>query len=325
MTKLKKLDQSLEENLNKKFHNHPLLLTCQQVFRHYMATMDNFDYTSEKLFIEVADVIDNILEAPDDAPVYLDTKWDNLKIKLKQQNCPTPSQNDLNIVCGILFYTVAATMSLHWREYYNTEIVNILVNIVNNEKVFTKIDEERRIIQDLCKHTESLEDWINNYDDCEAWLSDEINDALIVAPEHKTPNLSKNNFKPTPCTFIKTGTVVDANITLMYQYLTEHKWIAQSTTPEEFLSIFSGKTSSAKIKWNKSAGILRDLFKMMIDEKIISCPEGYGYQKIVSSHFIDMDGNYITKINSGYSGKKVQSEISNILILLKTTYNINED
>lgn len=176
---LKNLEKSQEEKLRSRFREHPLLLTCQRAFRHYMASMESFNFTSEDLFVEAATVIDEIFDAPTDAIQYIEDLWDNLKIKLKGRTQPVPSQTDLNTVCSVLFYVVAATMSLHWREYYNKEIVGLLRQLVEKKGLFIDEDEQKEIIENLCKHSEGLEAWINEYEDSEEWLTDEIAETSV--------------------------------------------------------------------------------------------------------------------------------------------------
>ena len=195
MTTLKKLKESPAQRIRNKFHDHPLLQTCQQVFRHYMAEMNSFDFTSEDLFIEVANVIDAIFDNPSFANEYIEEMWDNLKIELKTRENPAPPQEDLNTVCGVLFYIVAAVLSLHWREYYNTKMVKQLCKIVEQKAIFSKNGEQEEIIKNLCKHAEGLEDWINEYDESEEWLSDEIDfslkDKMLFAAAVTNPQKSE--------------------------------------------------------------------------------------------------------------------------------------
>lgn len=180
---LKNLEKSQVEKLRSKFREHPLLLTCQQAFRHYMASMESFNFTSEDLFVEAAIAIDEVFDSPTDAPQYLEDLWDNLKIKLKSRTQPVPSQSDLNTVCSVLFYVIAATMSLHWREYYSKEVVNLLRRKVEKERMLTDEDEQNEIIKNLCKHSEGLEEWINEYEDSGVWLTDEIETCLASFQE----------------------------------------------------------------------------------------------------------------------------------------------
>lgn len=180
---LKNLEKSQVEKLRSKFREHPLLLTCQQAFRHYMASMESFNFTSEDLFVEAAIAIDEVFDSPTDAPQYIEDLWDNLKIKLKSRTQPIPSQADLNTVCGVLFYVVAATMSLHWRECYNKEIVGLLRQIVGKKGFCVNEEEQKDIIENLCKHSEGLEDWINEYEVSGVWLKDEIETCLASFQE----------------------------------------------------------------------------------------------------------------------------------------------
>ena len=143
--------------------------------------------------------------------------------------------------------------------------------------------------------------------------------------QSRKPESRKADWKPVTATFIKDGAVLNANITLVFQFLVEKKWIANHSNPDAFLALFSGNTSDKTIVWLKAKGVLRDLFKMLIDEKIISCPEGYSYLQITSSHFTDKDGNYLTDLNTGYTGKKIQTDLSHILVLMKAKYQNDND
>ena len=189
---LKNLEKSQVEKLRSKFREHPLLLTCQQAFRHYMASMESFNFTSEDLFVEAAIAIDEILESPTDALQYLEDLWDNLKIKLKSRTQPVPPQDDLNTVCSVLFYVISATMSLHWREYYSKEVVGLLRQKVEKERMLTDESEQNDIIENLCKYSEGLEEWINGYEDSGDWLTDEIEACLRKRkPEPKEEGSTK--------------------------------------------------------------------------------------------------------------------------------------
>lgn len=190
--RLKKSEASQAEKLRHKFHDHPLLLTCQNVFHHYMADISQFDFTSEDLFFVAAKVIDEIFEDPTDAPQYINGLWDNVKIELKKDAIVFPPQEDLNSVCKVLFYVVAATLSLHWKAYYNTTLVSLLYEVVDEKRLFNEKKEQRVIIANLCKHAEALEGWINRYEDSREWLTDEIEACLRRRkPEPKEEDSTK--------------------------------------------------------------------------------------------------------------------------------------
>lgn len=193
---LKKLSLNLQERLKDRFRDHPLMQTCQKVFLHYMASMEQFDFTAEDLFVEVSEVIDSILGNPQGARQYLENLWDTLKIKLKRKAPTPPPQADLEMVCGVLYYVVAAIFCLHWREFYNTELVKMLRDTVERKRLFA--DDEEEIISNLCHHADALDDWINHYDDSDKWLSDEIDNVLNPEANAK-PDEGTQNEPPTIC------------------------------------------------------------------------------------------------------------------------------
>ena len=173
-----------------------------------------------------------------------------------------------------------------------------------------------------------LKDWVNDYiDNPSLWLTEEIDIALTPPLNVRQVKLEsrKADFNPVTATFIKGGTVLNANITLVFQFLVERNGLPTILIPMLFLALFSGKNSDKTIVWLKAKGVLHDLFKMLIDKNIISCPEGYSYLQITSSHFTDKDGNYLTDLNSGYKGKKIQTDLSHILVLMKAKYQNQDD
>lgn len=294
---LKTLNPSPAERLRSRFHDHPLLLTCEQTFRHYMASMELFDFTVEELFVEVADVLDTIFSDPTCAPKYLQGLWDELKIKMKSNARTTSPQKDLDMVCGVLFYVVAATLSLHWREYYNTELVSVLRSIVEKRGLFSGKEEQEQIISNLCSHAEGLDKWINEYDDSEEWLSDEIEEALMVKQPKKK---EKAKFTPIGQTFTKSVQITDVQLRIIGHRLAVAKKLDSSCSAENWKKLFSGVDSMFTINWLGRPGELRDLFDMLTKERDGSndgyLSPRYGYQKIVQSHFTDKNGEYFTDL-----------------------------
>ena len=294
---LKTLNPSPAERLRSRFHDHPLLLTCEQTFRHYMASMELFDFTVEELFVEVADVLDTIFSDPTCAPKYLQGLWDELKIKMKSNARTTSPQKDLDMVCGVLFYVVAATLSLHWREYYNTELVSVLRSIVEKRGLFSGKEEQEQIISNLCSHAEGLDKWINEYDDSEVCLSDEIEEALAAKQPKKK---EEKKFIPIGQTFTKSVQITDVQLRIIGQRLSLAKKLDSSCSAENWEKLFSGVDSRFTINWLGHPGELRDLFDMLTKKRDGSndgyLSPHYGYQKIVQSHFTDKNGEYFTDL-----------------------------
>lgn len=319
---LKKLEQSPLERLKNKFHDHPLLLTCQKAFRHYMANLDSFDFTAEELFVEVADVLDKIFEEPDTSSQFVNGLWDELKIGLKEKKRSMPPQQDLDVVCGIICYVVAAALSLHWREYYKHDVSCLLTDLILNKKIFSQ-EEEEQIIKNLCVNAQRLKEWINDYEESDIWLSDEIAESL-TAPD-KPKEEKKIDFIPTGETFTKTTKVTDIQLTLIMQRLTQANKLDPNESADDWLKLFSGVNSLFSIKWLGTPGELRDLFSLLTNPKnkgdtgyVIP---SYNYQKIVISHFRDKNGNYFNRL----SGQKTIRSFKSILNDCECTLQVMTD
>lgn len=319
MRTLKKLSPSQVKRIKEKFPEHPLYQACRAAFRHFMAELSSFDFLSEDLFVAVAYVIDDIAEEPTDAPAYIDGLWDELKIELKQLQKSAPPQEDLNTVCSVLLCVVAAAFRLQWSEHYSETLFGLLRDNIRTHGTPVYEKDLDKTLDRICECAEALEDWINDYTSYSIeWLSQTI-DAVIVGSGEVVPLNDEKTFVASPATFKKSGTLTEGNIAIFYQNLIKKKWIAKDTSVDDFRKLFSGKSSYVKICWTRTAaGVLKDLFKAILDEGLISCPEGVGYQKILSSHFVAPDGKYILNLNKAHKGKKIIEEIAELVALLKT-------
>lgn len=285
---LKKLEESQKERLRSRFHEHPLFLTCQQVFRHYMAEMQSFDFSSEDLFVEAAYVIDTIFDDPQNASQYIDSLWDNLKITMKCKEKSAPPQDDLNIVCGVLFYVVAATLSLHWREFFNTEIVEKLYKIVEHKTLFSKDGEQEEIINNICCHSEGLEDWINEYEDSKEWLSIEIERCMQRAKPaskiEKKTEIIKTTFNYNPKSLERAA--INARLQGVYQLMTKEgvELIPITTNLKDFIKVFSGEETTIRIAWIGYDNELHYIISEWIHRKYLMKPKE-GVWKVTAARF----------------------------------------
>lgn len=123
-------------------------------------------------------------------------------------------------------------------------------------------------------------------------------------------------FEPDFMTFTKERTS-DYNIIALYQELLKVKWI-EDGNPDDFAALFEGKSTECRITWSGKVGKdnLYALFKMMVDNHFIRLPEGHSLQRIVESHFVDAEGNYITGIDSGKPSKSALSTIEQMRKIL---------
>ena len=139
-----------------------------------------------------------------------------------------------------------------------------------------------------------------------------VQEAQKQTQQEPTPKPRKEKteiFEPDFMTFTKERTL-DYNITVLYQELLKVKWI-EDGNPDDFAVLFEGKNTECRITWSGKVGKdnLYALFKMMVDNHFIRLPEGHSLQRIVESHFVDADGNYIIGIDSGKPSKSALSTI----------------
>ncbi|MBR1426319.1 MAG: hypothetical protein IJ581_02580 [Paludibacteraceae bacterium] len=113
------------------------------------------------------------------------------------------------------------------------------------------------------------------------------NDTLAVSfRAHYQPACSTTLTRPTPshCVRKKNASprLVSATfsyrykstqkLTQLYQCLLNAKWIAADTKPDDFLAIFSGEESTARVKWLGKPSYLYYLIRKAVESQLISIP-----------------------------------------------------
>ena len=206
-----KLSQEQIEEINKEYHDHPLLIACRQTFECYDANMRQLLFVPEEIFLEALIIIDNILADQHSAEGYISKLWNGLKIKIRHSSQGAP-QDDLNMISGAILYIVAAALCQHSRVFYNENLKEkILTEVRNNMKV--EKAEEFRIIENLSRCADGLYEWFSSYECGEIKLSDEIlngknkketnpiddeqSDGQMAGVENPSTKVELNYFAPT--------------------------------------------------------------------------------------------------------------------------------
>lgn len=129
-------------------------------------------------------------------------------------------------------------------------------------------------------------------------------------------------FEPVTATFTKNRTQT-YNLVALYQDLLKERWIEEGN-PDDFCALFEGKPTDCRIVWTKKVGKdnLYALFKMMVDNSFITIPSGYGLQRIVESHFVYKNGEYVTGIDSGKPSDSARTLITSWRKLLEAEVNL---
>lgn len=331
------LNQNEAALIDAKFHDNALYQACKNVWPGRQDKIVGVMARSEDIFCESAWLMDELIDTDEaiDTISLVRGLWYDAVSEIGQWNNGI-SLAERYLIISTIFRLVATSFSLHWQSYYCDTLRDALLTIVDERRTspgdlhdHQQLEQQQEeLFEAILPCSQMLNDWINDYvDNPESWLTEEINLALNQPLKIKSGKSEsrKDDFKPVSATFTKSGTVLNANLTLVFQFLVEKKWIAQSSDPDAFTDLFFGKSSEKTIIWLKAKGVLRDLFKMFIEEGVITCPDGYTYLQIVSSHFTDQEGNYLTNLNSGYSGKKIQQDLSHILVLIKAKYQHQEE
>ena len=106
-------------------------------------------------------------------------------------------------------------------------------------------------------------------------------------------------------------------ITRLYQCLLNAKWIADDTKPDDFLAIFSGEESTARVKWLGKPAYLYYLIRRAAESQLISFPDGGKIWQITESHFTDSNSRPLHDLRKQKEPKTAIQTIETMLRILE--------
>lgn len=300
-----RLDEKQRAKVRSSFDDHPLLVMCEDCFLQMQRDMRRLMPMPEDLFCESAEVADQLLE--DSSCIYdmLPGLWDKLFSRYLRW-APQAENSELDMMVGCVYLSVISVLAASPNAVHFSRLSRMLMgDMLMHYTEGTALMERVRVKMDM--HQEAFRKWVKAYLESEIYLTDEIAEVLARKPKGTSGgDTGGNTFEPDRATFITKG-ILPQQLALVHNEIYKSGWLVHDR-PDDFLAIFSGKQNSVKITWRKGVGKgnLCALFEMMIGGKYISCPQGHTYQKMLKSHFVDEEGNYLTGLNSIYVPDKCQ-------------------
>ena len=318
-----KLLPSQIEEIREKYREHPLLVACKRAFGCYESEMQELLFAPEEIFLEAAIIIDKLLTEPEVAKQFVDGYWVDLKTKIRYWDNKAP-QEDLNKICGAIFYVVAVVLCQHFHHYYNDELKDVVLDIVR-KNMSPNPTEEERVVLELSKCAKGLLEWFTIYCESEECLSEEIDETLMrskikrIRINRNSGNKSQKSPKPRETmTFKRKPEVMEGHLKLLFLKLVKEKWI--SGNEADFCALFSGKCDEDCVvtwlgKFGKST--LVELFLQFIKTGLVILPEGFTLSAILEGHFKNKNGQWLTGLNKGDApAKKALPVIAECIRLL---------
>ena len=122
--------------------------------------------------------------------------------------------------------------------------------------------------------------------------SDNNNDRVVKIPAKRgRPKKTSEKIGKTFTYKAKCGETND-RLQKLYTALVQMGWIAANTQQRDFIDLFSGQESYARVIWLDDVNVLAELFRELVTrKKYVSLPEGYSIWVMVNAHFWNKEGN----------------------------------
>lgn len=312
-----------------------------------MARLDGLQVSPEDVFCESARLLDFLLSKPDISQHQVDSLWNLMLLDIRKWK-PNATDRDKRMVANTVFHVVRALLTQYYDTHFSETVCDLLENTIEHEWIgFDKQedkDEYSEFSNRLVEQSPKLNEWINQYDDTDEWLSDQIADVIDTSGEKelgaksKTKTTRGKKSKPEKQhgveypVFAKGQGVTDDHIKALYRFLTTRGWISTQTSVADFQRLFSGVSNDCEIIWtgqDKLGGneptalgvsALYVLFKRMVEESLITIGNNSKQVgPILELHFVDSKGHFLTSVSNVNKTSIIANDyIEKILKLMRT-------
>lgn len=248
------------------------------------------------------------MASPDVGQRQVNSLWNLLLINIAKWGTNV-TDHDKRMVAGTVFMVVRATLTQYYDSRFSERVSEMLNHTLQHESGRGDDRESEDFLGRLAEETPCLCEWINSYDEQEAWLSDQIAETI----SQKGREADQDDFIPSGETFSKTALLTDRLIDIMGQRLSQANKLDAS--PNDFRKLFSGIEQQFTITWKGKEGELRDLFKMLTDGGYVNPKRNY--QNILQSHFLNARGGRFRNLHGAKSIKRFQPVIDDCEFLLQ--------
>lgn len=247
-----------------RFGKHELFLFMEQPCAYYEKESAKFKLSTEELFYECMAVLDRIKDDPDNAPIWIESVWDNL---YNEFNETEKEYDDTDVRTSVSEVVACLCCCLNACEgvYYNNLNIKLMLQLTDNlPNVQGMLDRFTHTMYKLGE--ERFEDAVKEYMDSNDFFSEDIKEIRLGID-------SPEQLSITQCIFLFAG-LLDISINKEYTSSIELAKFISQVTPYELKSIktriselqiiikkngFKGKISDDIVRVAKKIKVLNDV------------------------------------------------------------------
>lgn len=333
------LNPSEAAKISERLHDNALFLTCQQVWPGRQEVITSVMVRAEDVFIEVAWLVDELIDAENDADIKTLVRgfWSTVFLDIARwaSNVSIP---DRYLTASTVFRIASTAFSLHRQSYYCDTLRDALLMVIDErrpkpEDLYTYQQQEQQqeeLLEAIILCSQMLSEWVNEYiDNPDPWLTEVIDLALnpplgIKAGKSEGRNADRKVFDAD--TFRETFIYQPDGMSDMEREIRlkmafsrmRGTLIDRNTHYDTFESLFSGKPLDVKIVWIGINSQLRRLFNLLVTKKhLLSKPTG-GLNQILTARFKKADGSSFTAQEIKNAGNDGDMSVVNDVVEMLT-------
>ena len=260
--------------------------------------MMKFGLCPEECFVEALEILSVIAEKGEEVIPEIESLW-LLKHNEYRRFDRNVSEDETRKAVGIVFGFVVLAIDSSLHPFYRYQLSKRLMELIAEHKFYGWTDTLDRIFS-----VPLPDGWFDVF--MEQSLYDYEDADTTAKPQQKCVSARKNGKSQQPK--MTSGTYryrwndkEGSRIATLFQYLLRKEIIAKDTPPDDFMALFSGEESTARVKWLAPQAWLWYMLSQMKSKEYITM-DGTIWM-IASSHFVDNDGRLFN--NKSFSKQKL--------------------
>lgn len=300
------------------FREHPYYKLNKTVFRVFQEICPTMVMTTEQLFVDSAQTLDNILINGDISTEICQGLWTEKYNQYRTLDGITCSEEVTKHKVTMLFYAVmyglASINHSHYRGKLQKTLHDNIIKLFYRDDINKCLSYEKQLREEINKHTEEQMSWMETYFTSSESLTEEIN--KLFRNKKTKDTKKKEDIYPTLPYNCPLNKMRIKRITAVGQMMVGWGWLEEFQHADDFERLFDGQSRKCNIKWiGKPYVVLMGLIKQLLEQDYMDKITGVSASSIINKQF---------GINASRNLERIDAENSKRILLVIDILNHNK-
>ena len=284
------------------FSEHPYYKLNKTVFRVFQGICPTMVMTTEQLFVDSAQTLDNILINGDISTEICQGLWTEKYNQYRTLDGMTCSEEVTKHKVTMLFYAVmyglASINHSHYRGILQKTLHDNIIKLFYRNDINKCLSYEKQLREEINKHTEEQMSWMETYFNSSESLTEEIKKLIYNNKKTNSKESKKKDTKYYTLSYnCPEKKMRIKRITAVGQMMVGWGWLEEFQDAGDFVNFFDGKLRNCNLNWTGRSYVLTKLLTELLNQHYIDKVTGCSVSSIIKNQFKINRSGHIERID----------------------------